>query len=130
MVFAKGNTGKRKGAEDVDLYITRFRNGVWSEPIMININEPGAWDSSPAFSPDGRTLYFASNRKSRAQIAMGELDIYSAQMDTRGRFSRVRNLGPEINTPGDEMFPYMAEDGKLYFASDGHPGYGGLDFLL
>ena len=63
------------------------------------------------------------------EIAMGALDIYSAQMDTRGRFSRVRNLGPEINTAGNEMFPYVAEDGKLYFASDGHPGYGGLDLV-
>jgi peptidoglycan-associated lipoprotein len=132
MVFAKGNSAKRKSAEDVDLYISRFRNGVWSEPIMININEPGAWDSSPAFSPDGRTIYFASNRKSRGrnQISYGGTDLYSAQMDTRGRFSRVRNLGPEINTPGNELFPYMAEDAKLYFASDGHPGYGGLDLFV
>lgn len=132
MVFAKGNTAKRKSTDDVDLYISRFRNGVWSEPIMININEPGAWDSSPAFSPDGRTLYFASNRKSRGrnQISYGGTDLYSAQMDTRGRFSRVRNLGPEINTPGNELFPYMAEDAKLYFASDGHPGYGGLDLFV
>jgi outer membrane protein OmpA-like peptidoglycan-associated protein len=132
MVFAKGNSAKRKSAEDVDLYISRFRNGVWSEPNMININEPDAWDSSPAFSPDGRTLYFASNRKSRGrtQISYGGTDIYSAQMDTRGRFSRVRNLGPEINTAGNELFPYMAEDAKLYFASDGHPGYGGLDLFV
>jgi outer membrane protein OmpA-like peptidoglycan-associated protein len=132
MVFAKGNSNKRKSAEDVDLYISRFRNGVWSEPTMININEPLAWDSSPAFSPDGRTLYFASNRKSRgrANISYGGTDIYSAQMDTRGRFSRVRNLGPEINTAGNELFPYLAEDAKLYFASDGHPGYGGLDLFV
>lgn len=132
MVFAKGNSGKRKSTEDVDLYISRFRNGVWSDPVMININEPGAWDSSPAFSPDGRTLYFASNRKSRGrnQISYGGTDIYSAQMDTRGRFSRVRNLGPEINTAGNELFPYIAEDAKLYFASDGHPGYGGLDLFV
>lgn len=132
MVFAKGNTSKKKSAEDVDLYISRFRNGVWSEPIMININDPAAWDSSPAFSPDGRTLYFASNRKSRgkANISYGGTDIYSAQMDTRGRFSRVRNLGPEINTAGNELFPYLAEDAKLYFASDGHPGYGGLDLFV
>ena len=61
---------------------------------------------------------------------MVALDIYSALMDTRGRFTRVRNLGPQINTPGNELFPYVAEDGKLYFASDGHPGYGGLDFSL
>jgi outer membrane protein OmpA-like peptidoglycan-associated protein len=132
MIFAKGNSGKRKSTEDVDLYISRFRNNVWSEPLMININEPGAWDSSPAFSPDGRTLYFSSNRKSkgRAQVSYGGLDLYSAQMDTRGRFSRVRNLGPEINTPGNELFPYVAEDAKLYFASDGHPGYGGLDLFV
>ncbi|HEY5918173.1 MAG TPA: OmpA family protein [Chryseolinea sp.] len=127
MVFAKGNTGKKKGAVDVDLYISRYRNNVWSEPVMININDPDWWDSAPAFSPDGRTLYFASNRK---KGGYGGTDIYSAQMDTRGRFSRVRNLGPEINTPGDENFPYMAEDAKLYFASDGHPGYGGLDLYF
>ena len=127
MVFAKGNTGKKKGAVDVDLYISRYRNNVWSEPVMININDPDWWDSAPAFSPDGRTLYFASNRK---KGGYGGTDIYSAQMDTRGRFTRVRNLGPEINTPGDENFPYMAEDGKLYFASDGHPGYGGLDLFV
>lgn len=132
MVFAKGNSGKRKGTNDVDLYLTRFRNGVWTEPVALNINDPDAWDSSPAFSPDGRTLYFASNRKGRARerAGYGGTDIYSAQMDSRGRFSRVRNLGPEINTAGNELFPYVAEDAKLYFASDGHPGYGGLDLFV
>lgn len=126
MVFAKGNSGKRKGTLDVDLYISRYRNNVWSEPIMININQPESWDSAPAFSPDGRTLYFASNRKG----GYGGNDIYSAQMDTRGRFSRVRNMGAIINTPGDENFPYVAEDAKLYFSSDEHPGYGGLDMFV
>ncbi len=126
MVFAKGNSGKRKGTNDVDLFLSRFRNNVWSEPVMININSPEAWDSAPAFSPDGRTLYFASNRKG----GYGGTDIYSAQMDTRGRFSRVRNLGPEINTAGNENFPYVAEDAKLYFSSDQHPGYGGLDLFV
>lgn len=128
MVFARGNSGKRKGGDDVDLYISRFRNGQWTEPQIITggVNTPDFWDSTPAFSPDGRTLYFASNRKG----GFGGTDLYSAQMDSRGRFSRVRNLGPEINTPGNEMFPYMAEDGKLYFASDGHPGFGGLDLFV
>ncbi|HEY3402007.1 MAG TPA: OmpA family protein [Ohtaekwangia sp.] len=138
MVFAKGNSEKKKGGgADVDLYISRFRNNVWSEPLPININTQFkneldgdarnySWDSSPSFSPDGRMLYFASNRKG----GYGGTDLYSAQMDSRGRFTKVRNLGPEINTPGDEMFPYVAEDAKLYFASDGHPGYGGLDLFV
>lgn len=135
MVFAKGNNGRRRGVNathDVDLYISRFRNGSWSEPTPININDPMAWDSSPAFSPDGRTLYFASNRTGtrRDKLGYGGTDIYSATMDSRGRFGRVKNLGPEINTAGNEMFPYVAEDAKLYFASDGHPGFGGLDLFV
>ncbi len=132
MVFAKGNSGKRKGSYDVDLYLSRFRNGSWTEPIPLNINDPEAWDSSPAFSQDGRTLYFASNRKGRGRqmVGYGGNDLYSAQMDSRGRFSKVKNLGPDINTAGNELFPYIADDAKLYFASDGHPGYGGLDLFV
>lgn len=126
MIFAKGNTGKRKGTNDVDLYMSRYRNGKWMEAQLININQPDAWESTPAFAPDGRTLYFSSNRKG----GYGGLDIYSAQMDSRGRFGKVRNLGPEINTPGNELFPYMAENGKLYLSSDGHPGYGMLDLYV
>lgn len=134
MIYAKGNSGKKKGfnrSEDVDLYMSRFRNGSWSEPIPLNINDPLAWDSSPAFSPDGRTIYFASNRQGRGRdrSGYGGTDIYSAAMDSRGRFSRVKNLGPEINTAGNELFPYVAEDGRLYFSSDGHPGFGGLDIF-
>lgn len=142
MVFAKGNTSRKNGGDDVDLYLVRFRNGSWSEPVKVNapvnVQYRGAnatelernygWDSTPAFSPDGRTLYFASNRKDKS--AQGGTDIYTAQMDSRGRFTRVRNLGPEINTPGNEMFPYVSEDGRLFFASDGHPGYGGLDLFI
>ena len=125
MVFGKGNTGKRKGGNDVDLYMSRFRNGAWSEPLPININIPNGWESTPAFSQDGRTLYFSSNRKG----GYGGLDIYSAQMDTRGRFGRVKNLGAEINTSGNELFPYVTSSGKMYFSSDGHPGYGMLDIF-
>ncbi|MGB5978307.1 MAG: OmpA family protein, partial [Cyclobacteriaceae bacterium] len=80
---------------------------------------------TPAFSRDGRTLYFASNREG----GYGGNDIYSARMDGRGRFSNLKNLGPEINTAGNEMFPYISNDGKLFFSSDGHPGFGGLDLF-
>ncbi len=126
MIFAKGNSGKRKGAIDVDLYLSRFRNGEWAEPTPININQPDAWESTPAMSPDGRTLYFSSNRKG----GFGGLDIYSAQMDGRGRFGKVKNMGPEINSAGAELFPYVSENGKLYFSSDAHPGYGMLDLFV
>ena len=138
MVFARGNAKKKKGGGvDVDLYVSRYRNGNWLAPVPININtvirdenssdaKDYSWDSTPSFSPDGRTLYFSSNRKG----GFGGNDLYSAQVDSRGRFGRVRNLGPDINTPGDELFPYMAENGKLYFASDGHPGFGMLDLFV
>ena len=126
MVFARGNTGKRKGGNDVDLFLSRFRNGAWTEPIPININTPNSWESTPALSPDGRTLYFSSNRKG----GYGGLDIYSALMDSRGRFGKVKNLGSDINTPGDDTFPYMADNSKLYFSSDGHPGFGMLDLFV
>ncbi len=126
MIFGRGNTGKKKGNPDVDLYLSRFRNGAWTDPIPININQPNTWESTPALSPDGRTLYFSSNRAD----GYGGLDLYSAQMDSRGRFGKVKNLGPDINTAGDETFPYMADNSKLYFSSDGHPGYGMLDLFV
>lgn len=126
MIFAKGNTGKRKGTNDVDLYISRYRNGQWSEATPININLPDAWESTPTLSPDGRTLYFSSNRKG----GFGGLDLYSAQMDSRGRFGKVKNLGADINTAGDETFPYVSDNSKMYFSSDGHPGYGMLDIFV
>ncbi|TRX58869.1 OmpA family protein [Fulvivirga sp. M361] len=126
MVFAKGNSGKKKGTAEVNLYITRNRNGVWTEPRMLNINNPGYWDSSPAFSRDGKTLYFASNRPG----GYGGTDIYSARRNARGRFFKVKNIGPEINTTGNEMFPYISDDGHMYFSSDGHPSFGGLDLYV
>lgn len=128
MVFAKGNTGKKKGTADVNLYITRFRNQSWSEPRMLSISKADTWDSSPAFSRDGRTLYFASNRE--GGNAQGGIDLYSSRMDRRGRFSSIKNLGTEINTSGNDMFPFISSDGHLYFASDGHPGFGGLDIFV
>ena len=126
VVFARGNTGKRKGTADVDLYLSRFSGGSWSAPRMIPVSDSLAWDGSPAFSRDGRTLYFCSNRAG----GVGGIDIYRANMDASGRFSKPVNMGKDINTPGDEMFPYVAPDAKLYFASDGHPGLGKLDLFV
>jgi outer membrane protein OmpA-like peptidoglycan-associated protein/tetratricopeptide (TPR) repeat protein len=126
MVFARGNTGKRKGLNDVNLYITRYRNGKWSEPELMRINDPEAWNSTPAFSEDGRTLYFSSTREG----GFGGVDLYSATVNSRGQWGNVRNLGDKINTPEDEMFPSTSQDGKLYFSSNGHPGLGKLDIFV
>ncbi len=125
LVFARGNTGKKNGGVDVDLYMSRNINGQWTPPAILPINDSLAWDGSPAFSRDGKTLYFASNRAG----GVGGIDIYRTNMDASGRFSRPVNMGRDINTVGDDMFPYVAEGGKLYFASDGHPGLGKLDLF-
>ncbi len=126
MIFARGNDGRKKGDQDVNLYISRFRDGAWSEPELLKISDQNAWDACPSFSPDGSTLYFSSNREG----GRGGIDIYQSKMDRRGNFRRVRNMGKNINTPGNEMFPYISDDRKLYFSSDGLPGIGGLDLFV
>ncbi|MFY0607901.1 MAG: PD40 domain-containing protein [Cyclobacteriaceae bacterium] len=126
IIFAKGNSGKATGNAEVNLYFTRYRAGNWSEPRPISVNDPDSWDSTPALTPDGTTLYFASTRPG----GYGGMDLYSAQMNRRGRWVDVQNLGPSINTPGDEAFPFISEDGRMYFASNGHPGFGNLDIFV
>ncbi|MCP4458865.1 MAG: OmpA family protein [Cytophagales bacterium] len=126
VVFAKGNTGKASGNNNVNLFFSRFRNNTWSEPRPLSVNDLDSWDSTPVLSPDGLTLYFSSNRPG----GHGGDDLYVANVDRRGRWVDVRNLGPEINTPGNESFPYVSTDGKLYFSSDGHPGFGNLDLFV
>jgi peptidoglycan-associated lipoprotein len=127
MVFARGNSGKSKDpSPDVDLYISTKRDGNWSTPERLAISDSIGWDGSPAFSRDGKTLYFSSNRRG----GKGGLDLYRAPMDNSGRFGRPINLGSSINTRGNEIFPYVSEDGKLYFSSDGHPSLGGLDLFV
>lgn len=128
IIYARGNTGKRKDlSPDMDLYISRYVDGSgWTEPRYVSASDSASWDGSPAFSRDGKTLYFSSNRPG----GLGGLDLYRVNMDASGRFGNPVNLGKEVNTAGDEMFPYVSEDGKLYFASDGHPGLGKLDLFI
>ncbi|MBB6609504.1 OmpA family protein [Pontibacter sp. Tf4] len=125
MVFARGNEGTKKGRQNVDLFVTYFRSNAWTEPKLLTINDPRAWDSSPAFSPDGKTLYFSSDRKG----GLGGNDIYKVEVGENGRFGSPENLGPDINTPGNESFVHVAPDGTLYIASDGLPGLGNLDLF-
>jgi outer membrane protein OmpA-like peptidoglycan-associated protein len=145
VIFARSNAadGKKGGSNEVDLYISqRNADGSWGEPELmaypININKTAledgnenlkgstqdAWTSCPEVSPDGKRLYFASNRKG----GYGGTDIWVADI-AGARFRNVRNAGRDINTSGNELFPFVAESGNLYFASDGHPGLGGLDLF-
>lgn len=128
MVFARGNSGKRKDlSPDVDLYMSRYvQSEGWTAPARIPASDSLAFDGSPAFSGDGKTLYFSSNRAG----GNGGLDIYRVNMDASGRFGNPVNMGKAINTAGDEIFPFVSADGKLYFASDGHPGLGKLDLFV
>ncbi|GAB3301433.1 OmpA family protein [Hymenobacter tenuis] len=126
MVFARSNDGSKKGYLSVDLWVSYFRNGAWTEPeILRGVNSSTADEFSPVFSPDGQTLYFTSTRKG----GLGGNDLYKATMESPGRFAAPENLGDQINTPGNENFPAIAPDGTLYFSSDGHPGLGKLDIF-
>lgn len=124
-VFAKGNSNDKKGRRSVDLFISNKRNGKWSKPVSMPINSPSYWDTTPVFNNNGNTIYFASDRPG----GYGGSDIYRATLNARGRWSDVANMGPEINSARDEVFPYVSPDNKLYFASDGHAGFGQLDLF-
>lgn len=107
-----------------DLYITRFVEGAWSTPQNMGpqVNS-SAWDSQPSLSPDGRTLYFVSERQGN----YGQKDIWQTTMQPDGRWSRPTNLGPRINSSGREVSPFMHPNGQtLFFASDRLPSLGGL----
>ncbi len=126
MIFARGNTGE-KGATttDVYLYMSKLVDGEWGEPTLLEINDLTAWNGCPYISPDGKKLYFASNRKG----TFGGLDLWVAELKENGKTLGARNMGISINTAGNEMFPYISDDNKLYFSSDGHFGLGSLDLF-
>jgi peptidoglycan-associated lipoprotein len=126
MVFARSNDGSKKGYMSVDLWVSYNKGGVWSEPVLANINDRTADDFAPAFAPDGTTLYFASSRKG----GQGGNDLYKATLGPNGRFSPAENLGESINSVGNDNFPGVAPDGTLYFSSDGRPGLGKLDIFM
>jgi len=127
MIFSRGNTGKRKGEENTDLYISVKENGEWGEAVKLrSVSDTLAWDSSPFLSPDGKTLYFASDRDGGS----GGSDLYKAVRDANGVWGNVVNLGTPINTRGNEMFPFIGKDGLFYFSSDGHPSLGSLDIFV
>lgn len=98
----------------------------WMSPDEIKIAADSMIVAHPSIDADGTTLYFVSNIPG----GMGGLDIWKlTRSSSNDDWGEPINLGPEINTPGNEMFPYIHPDGTLYFSSDGHPGMGGLDIF-
>lgn len=113
------------GMGSCDLYWAKRMGDRWSRPR--NFGAPvnsSAWESQPTIAADGMTIYFASSRPG----GFGGMDIWKTTMTAEGEFSIPENLGPAINTPGDDAAPFIHSDGRtLYFASNGRVGMGGYD---
>lgn len=108
----------------VDIYTSRRSDATWSTPQKLEItSDTLSAVGHPAVSSDGRYLYFTSDMPG----GYGGLDIWRISLNERA--GSPENMGPQINTPGNEMFPYSRTDSLLYFSSDGHPGFGGLDLF-
>ncbi|WP_370539706.1 OmpA family protein [Algoriphagus sp. Y33] len=111
-----------------DLYIAYKLNGMWQRPKNMgkNVNSR-SWDSQPSLSADGRILFFSSNRKG----GYGGNDIWYSVMQNDATWSEAKNLGDVVNTPKDEISPFMFFNNEiLFFSSNGHPGFGGMDIHL
>ena len=124
MIFTRCRFDKSKdlGAE---LYAANQSRGNWSEPTLIELVGDSLIAAQPSLSEDGKYLYFVSDRPG----GYGGKDIWVATDKGGGKYDKPENIGPEINTSGDEMFPYIRENGELYFSSNYHPGIGGLDIF-
>jgi len=141
------NTDAHEGAalysEDGSIYYTRWNDVNPKEAFIYksksngtmffqgmkladNINMPGYRTMQPCLSPDGKLLYFSSNRPG----GMGGYDIWVSTIDENGVTGAPKNLGAPFNTSGDEVTPFIhAVSGTLYFSSNGLPGLGGLDIF-
>lgn len=122
--FTRCEAGKRERKGCVVMY-SKKSGDTWSEPKNIDILPDSLIAAHPSVSPDGSTLYFVSEISG----GYGKKDIWKVNRTGGGAWSKPVNLGPDINTPGDELFPYERSDGTLYFASDGLIGMGGLDIF-
>ena len=125
LVFTACDRPDSKGS--CDLYISYRIGDKWSRPVNLGgtVNSSG-WDSQPSLSADGRTLYFASERRG----GLGATDLYVTTKGADDNWQAPRNLGAPVNTASRESSPCLhASSSTLYFASDGHPGMGGVDLF-
>lgn len=111
-----------------DIYTSTLDNGQWSRPVALNrfVNHPQYRESSACISPDGKRLFFSSNRAG----GRGGYDLYVCELGTNGQWGRASNLGSAINTRGDEQWPFLHADGEtLYFSSNGWATLGEADIF-
>lgn len=126
--FGKYPEGKT-GYGSCDIFYSRIEGKKWTEPENLGpVVNSKYWESQPCFSADGKTLYFVKRVKKEGKI---EQDIFSTIRNEDGTWSPPQKLSDKINTEGREESVFIHPDGRtLYFASDGHPGFGGLDIYM
>ena len=126
LVFTSCN--RPGGFGGCDLYISSKEGNQWQKPKNLGITvNTTFWESQPSLSADGKTLYFSSDRPK----GNGGKDLYVSTLDSLNTWSVPQNLGKGINSPQDDISPFIHANGKsLFFASDGHLGFGGQDFFL
>lgn len=114
-----------EGPRTSEIYVSSRSSAKWGKGTRASIVKDSVTAlGHPSVSPDGKYLYYVSD----AVGGFGGKDIFRSRL-VGSDFGPMENLGPEINTPGDEMFPYVRDSVTLYFASNGHPGMGGLDLF-
>jgi len=125
LLFAGNFAGQ--GFGNFDLYMSYNTPNGWSEPVNLGANiNTEFWESSPSLSPDKNALYFSSDRPG----GYGGKDLYVSYR-VNGKWLPAENMGPEINTAGDELAPFIHADNQtLYYTSNGLPGYGGTDIYM
>lgn len=118
---------QKSDQRSAEIYTSKQLLGIWGEPVKIKIGGDTLMAAHPSLSADGSTLYFVSDRPG----GMGGKDIwYTTKKKGADAWNKPVNAGPEINTSGDEMFPYIRDNGNLYFSSNAHVGMGGLDIFV
>lgn len=124
MIFTRSRYDKSQ-AMGTELYSTSQSRGSWSDPIKLQVVGDSIVAAHPSLSADGSVLYFVSDMPG----GQGGKDIWMATAEGKS-FGKAVNMGSAINTAGDEMFPFIRDNGELYFASNGHMGMGGLDIFV
>lgn len=127
MIFSRTDEkGKNaKGIKESQLYFTELAGDEWSEAQKLSICSSKYAYSHPTLSENGKKVYFTSNQMPGGY---GGMDIWVSERKD-GEWAKPVNLGPNVNTSGNELFPFFAADETLYFASNGHRGLGGLDIF-